>query len=191
MQTTISSGKWRGKKWALPDHPSTRPTKSLVAKSVIDTIRPNLANSAFVEAFGGSGFMAALAVSNYAKSAIAIEKDKLAFEVIKRNFASLSGDGDGGLKAILGDTFEILPSLLTDLGDFIIYFDPPFNIRDGFSDVYQKLFLMASAPVFNRAKIIVLEHISSFNAPNFCGELKLQKTKKFGNTSVSYYANAE
>lgn len=37
------------------------------------------------------------------------------------------------------------------------------------------------------SKMLIFEHISSFQMPNFIAKIPLQKCKKFGKTSVSYY----
>jgi 16S rRNA G966 N2-methylase RsmD len=54
-------------------------------------------------------------------------------------------------------------------------------------DIYQKVIdLIASIPV-DKMHLIVIEHMSTLTLPEQIGIYTLQKTKKFGNSSLSYY----
>ncbi|KEA46512.1 methyltransferase [Campylobacter mucosalis] len=183
--TTISSGIYKGKKLELPSLSTTRSTKSIVKGSFFNTIRDELRGLVFIEGFGGSGVMACEAVSNGAKSSIAIEIDKNAFKLTQNNLKSLNAQN---LEAINGDSFEILPKIITNKDEqFIIYLDPPFDFRDGFSGVYDKLIKMVENLDFKKIKMVVFEHSSDFKMPENFSNFRLLKTKKFGATSLSYF----
>ncbi|ARR00851.1 16S rRNA (guanine(966)-N(2))-methyltransferase RsmD [Campylobacter porcelli] len=180
---TISSGKYKGKRLNLPSLSTTRSTKSIVKESVFNSLQNDIYNSVFIELFGGSGLMAATAVSNYAKKGYAIELDKLAFNSLKSNYDKI---GDSDLIALYGDTFKLTPKIVDEniTQKIILYVDPPFDIRDGFDGIYDRIYeLLAKLKV----DIVVIEHISSHNALDKIGELILYKSRKFGNTSLSYY----
>ncbi len=180
---TISSGKYKGKRLNLPSLATTRSTKSIVKESVFNSLQNDIYNSVFIELFGGSGLMAATAVSNYAKKGYAIELDKLAFNSLKSNYDKI---GDSDLIALYGDTFKLTPKIVDEniTQKIILYVDPPFDIRDGFDGIYDRIYgLLAQLKV----DIVVIEHISSHNALDKIGELTLYKSRKFGNTSLSYY----
>jgi 16S rRNA (guanine966-N2)-methyltransferase len=67
------------------------------------------------------------------------------------------------------------------------YFDPPFAIREGFEDIYDKVqTLIKQLPKVNVEKIII-EHQSNYDFPENLGNYKKIKTKKFGKSSVTYY----
>ena len=55
LYTTISAGKYKGKKLELPSLESTRSTKAILKGSLFDTLQYELIDNAFVEVFGGSG----------------------------------------------------------------------------------------------------------------------------------------
>ena len=137
--TTISSGKYKGKKLNLPSLSTTRSTKSIVKESVFNSLQNDIYNSVFIELFGGSGLMAATAVSNHAQKAYAIELDRAAFNILKSNFITLN---DEALIAINGDTFELTPKIVSENieQNTILYIDPPFDIRDGFDGIYTKIY---------------------------------------------------
>lgn len=182
--TTISSGKYKGKKLNLPSLSTTRSTKSIVKESVFNSLQNDIYNSVFIELFGGSGLMAATAVSNHAQKAYAIELDRAAFNILKSNFATLN---DESLIAINGDTFELTPKIVSENieQNTILYIDPPFDIRDGFDGIYTKIYKMLSKMDIN---IAIIEHISAHTTPQTIGKLNLYKSRKFGNTTLSYYS---
>lgn len=186
LTTTITSGKFKGKKLSLPSLSTTRSTKSIVKESVFNSLQGEIYGSVFIELFGGSGLMAATAVSNYAKKGYAIELDRAAFNSLRENFSRLNDDGNETLVALHGDTFELTPKILAQNIEqkTILYADPPFDIRDGFSGIYEKLYKMLEKL---EANIVVIEHISSHKPSQNIGKFTLYKSRKFGNTTLSYY----
>jgi 16S rRNA G966 N2-methylase RsmD len=69
----------------------------------------------------------------------------------------------------------------------ILYIDPPFDFRDGMSDIYNKTFQMIQNIKNNNIFMITFEHQSNLKLPQQLNSYKLYKTKKFGNSSLSYY----
>ena len=212
--TQISSGIYKGKKLTLPALSSTRSTKSIVKGSFFDTWRAELRGAAFIECFGGSGAMALEALSNGAKNVYAIEKDAAAHKIMRKNF-ELFGLG---ANAILGDCFERLSEILRELqADMngrsaanssgshtanssensvsdparrvFVYLDPPFAIRQGFGGIYERvLVLIARLGSAQCELLIAIEHMSELELPPKIGDFALLKSRKFGATTMSYYA---
>lgn len=212
--TQISSGIYRGKKLALPALSSTRSTKSIVKGSFFDTWRAELRGAVFIECFGGSGAMALEALSNGAKNVYAIEKDVAAHKIMRKNF-ELFGLG---ANAILGDCFERLPEILYELQAnmngrsganssgshtansrensisdparrVFVYLDPPFAIRQGFGGIYERvLALIVRLGSAQCELLIAIEHMSELELPLKIGDFVLLKSRKFGATTMSYYA---
>ena len=185
LYATISSGKFKGKKLLLPSLQTTRSTKSIVKGSFFDSFRYELAGKVFIEAFGGSALMAVEALSNGATKAYAVEIDKNAYKIAVQN-AKLIGDE---LEIINGDTFNTTPAIVARQNlPVILYLDPPFDIRDGFADVYEKCVNLARNLPKDKIYLIAFEHASHLNLPENIGAFTLLKSKKFGNTSLSYYS---
>lgn len=183
--STISAGQYKGKKLALPSLESTRSTKAILKGSLFDSLQYDIIDEVFVEVFGGSGSMGLEALSRGAKHAYFIEKDKAAYQTLKSNCKVIDEIHSTPLQ---GDSFVLFPSLLSQLSSkAYFYFDPPFSIREGMEDIYQKVIdLIASIPR-EKAHLIVIEHMSTLVLPAQIGIYTLQKTKKFGNSSLSYY----
>ncbi|WP_172199288.1 RsmD family RNA methyltransferase [Campylobacter sp. RM16188] len=187
--TTISSGKFKGKKLALPSLATTRSTKNIVKGSFFDSFRYDLRGKIFIEAFCGSALMACEALSNEAKKAYAIELDKAAFKIACENAKSID---ELNLRVLNGDTFKLTPEILKseNFGEksVILYLDPPFDIRDGFKEIYEKCLNLISNLDEKQIFLIAIEHASSYTLPENIGKFTLVKNKKFGNTSLSYYS---
>jgi 16S rRNA (guanine(966)-N(2))-methyltransferase RsmD len=185
LHVTILGGKFKGKKLFLPSKDTTRSTKAILKSSFFNTVQFDIIDATFIEAFAGSGSMGLEALSRGAKKAYFIEKDKAAFGTLKRNCENVDA-----LKTIcfLDDTFIRLPQIAQSLEKAaFFYFDPPFDIRDGMSDIYEKAIeLFASLPK-SKVKLAAFEHVSAFEMPNFIKDFKLLKRKTFGNSSISYY----
>ncbi|MBZ7995305.1 16S rRNA (guanine(966)-N(2))-methyltransferase RsmD [Campylobacter canadensis] len=171
----VQSGFLKAKELKFPKLNSTRPTKNIVKACVFNVLRDELKEFEFIEAFGGSASMAVEAISNGAKKAYAIELNKEAFNCAKENAKNLNID------VYNADTFKLLPTLNISKKS-ILYLDPPFNIRDGFLDIYEKI-----KDLFEnfQSELVIIEHSSKIEIKS--EKYSLFKFKKFGNTSLSFF----
>ena len=185
IYTIVNSGKLKGKKIYLPSKKTTRSTKSIIKESYFNTIQFKIIDKNFIEVFAGSGSMGIEAISRGAKHAYFIEKDEKAYAILKQNCNSID---QNRTTCKLADSFVYLDTLIKSSAcRAFFYFDPPFSIRDGMGDVYDKLYkLIANIPK-NRVNMITIEHMSRVKIPKEIGEYKLKKTKKFGKSSLSYF----
>ena len=70
-----------------------------------------------------------------------------------------------------------------------VYLDPPFAIRQGFGEIYERvLALMARLSSVRCELLIAIEHMSELELPPKIGDFALLKSRKFGATTMSYYA---
>lgn len=187
----IIGGKFRGKILNMDILPNTRPTKAIVRESLFNSLQNSIQDKVFLEVFGGYGSVGFEAFSRGAKKVIFIEKDILAFRILNSNInlftksESLGNDAKSSqnLIAYNRDSLTFLSDLLTMIDIDILYFDPPFGL-DG--EYYHKCFNILEE-VNLKNKMVIFEHISSFVMPSKIKILHLDKTKKFGKTSISYY----
>ena len=183
--TTISAGKYKHQKIYLPSLESTRSTKSILKGSFFDTFQNDIIDKPFVEVFGGSGSMGLEALSRGARHAYFIERDKSAFQMLQQNCKRIDV---GATTCYYGETCTILPTLFSTLTlETFFYFDPPFSIREGMNDIYDKTLQLIATIPSSLVYTIAIEHMSDMALPNNIGVFKLQKTKKFGKSSLSYY----
>lgn len=186
--STVIAGKYKHKKVFLPEKATTRSTKNIIRGAIFNSLLSDIYGSVFVELFAGSGSMGIEAISRGAKSAIFVEKDRDSFRCLKENLASLKIED---YHAINGDTFLVYDSVLCDIassnGGAFLYFDPPFDTREGMENIYaDTVSLIEKTPAKNIHKIYI-EHISSFIPPENIASFYKCKIRKFGKTTISEY----
>ena len=188
LQTRIIGGKYKGKKIKLPSLEVRRSSKSILRESLFNTLQYDIIDSNFVEVFAGSGSVGLEALSRGAKHVYFIELDRKSFEILQKNAKSLEIDK---CTLIYGDAFEKIFDILEDLKrkkeKAYFYFDPPFSIREGKEDIYEKVFETIKKIPKELVEMIIIEHMSKMDMPEKINGFKLAKTKKFGKSSISYY----
>ncbi|MGB3962193.1 MAG: 16S rRNA (guanine(966)-N(2))-methyltransferase RsmD [Sulfurimonas sp.] len=191
LSKKIISGKYRGKLLKLPSKTTTRSSKSIVLESFFNTLQFEIIDATFVEVFSGSGSIGLEALSRGAKRIIFMEQDRDALKVLKEN---ISQTDPNACTVLAGDSFTninaVIKTLQKEKSDAYFYIDPPFSIREGMEDIYEKMLdLIASLPVEN-VKLIIIEHMSGLEIPQQIAAFSKRKSKKFGNTTLTYL-NAE
>lgn len=183
----IISGKYKNKILKLPSKETTRSSKAIVLESFFNTVQFDIIDSVFVELFSGSGSIGLEALSRGAKKIVFMERDKEALKVLKENIAQTDPNS---CEVHGGDTFLNIGSVIKALQKknetAYFYIDPPFSIREGMEDIYDKTIdLIASLPE-ECVRLIVIEHMSTLEIPSVIGSFKTLKSKKFGNTTLTY-----
>ncbi len=185
LYTTINSGKYKGKKILLPSLTTTRSTKSIIKESFFNTIQFEIIGKNFIEVFAGSGSIGLEALSRGAKKVYFIEKDKEAYKILLQNIKNFN---EKDCIAVNGDSFVKFDNILKFINDkSYFYFDPPFHIRDGMDEIYEKTFELIEKIPTNLCEMIAIEHISSIKLPKKLSSYKLKKSRKFGKTTISYF----
>jgi len=184
----IIMGKFKGKTLKLPSMETTRSSKSIVLESFFNTIQFEIIDANFVEVFSGSGSIGLEALSRGASNIMFMEQDREALKVLKQN---ISQTDPSSCQVYAGDSFSNIATVVKELKrkneDAYFYIDPPFSIREGMEDIYEKMIkLIASLPA-EVVKLIIIEHMTGLEIPSKIGEFELTKSKKFGNTSLSYF----
>lgn len=184
----IIAGEFKGKTLTIPSKTTTRSSKAIVLESFFNTIQFDIIDANFVEVFSGSGSIGLEALSRGAKQIYFMERDRDALKILKQN---ISLTDPSRCEVYGGDSFSNINSIVSILKrkkeDAYFYIDPPFSIREGMEDIYDKTInLIASLPR-EIVKLIIVEHMSGLEIPETINQYKLQKSKKFGNTTLSYY----
>ncbi len=185
---TITGGTYKGKKLESASLSTTRSTKSILKGSLFDTLQFDIVDQNFIEVFGGSGSMGLEAVSRGAKKAYFIERDSKAYSVLKRNCDTIDSVRTSAMK---GDSFEVYPKLVAELNQknekAYLYFDPPFDIREGMEDIYEKVLSLIENTPKEIVIMIIIEHATTTKMAENIGVFRQKKSKKFGKSSLSYY----
>ena len=183
----IISGKFKGRTLTLPSKTTTRSSKTIVLESFFNTLQFEVMDSNFVEVFSGSGSIGLEALSRGAKKIFFMEKDRDALATLKAN---ISITDPSSCEVFGGDSFSNIDAVVSRLKkmdeDAYFYVDPPFSIREGMEDIYNKTMeLIGSLPTQN-VKMIIIEHMTGLEIPSKLGSFSIVKSKKFGNTTLTY-----
>lgn len=189
----IISGKFKNVVLNLPSKITTRSSKSIVLESFFNTIQFDIVDATFVEVFSGSGSIGLEALSRGANNILFMEKDRDAISVLKTNISKTDASA---CEIFSGDSFENIKAVVSRLKkakqNAYFYIDPPFSIREGMEDIYNKMISMIASIPPELTDLIIIEHMTGLEIPEIIGSFKIKKSKKFGNTTLTYLdANME
>lgn len=188
LSKKIISGKFKNKVLKLPSKTTTRSSKSIVLESFFNTIQFDIIDATFVEVFSGSGSIGLEALSRGAKNILFMEQDRDALKVLKENISSTE---PSACEIFSGDSFSNINSVVSTLKrnnqSAYFYIDPPFSIREGMEDIYDKMIAMIASIPPELTELIIIEHMTGLELPENIGSFKMKKSKKFGNTSLTYF----
>lgn len=188
----IVMGKYKGQILKLPSKQTTRSSKNIVLESFFNTIQFEIIDANFVEVFSGSGSIGLEALSRGAKQIYFMEKDRDALKVLKEN---ISNTNPNACEVFAGDSFTNIEAVVANLKrkneEAYIYIDPPFSFREGMEDIYEKTINLIENLPSKIVKLIIMEHMTGLEIPENIGDFKIQKSKKFGKTSLTYFKTIE
>nr|MDA3908206.1 23S rRNA (adenine(2030)-N(6))-methyltransferase RlmJ [Sulfurimonas sp.] len=145
-------------------------------------------HATYVEVFSGSGSIGLEALSRGANNILFMEQDRDAIQVLKENIAKTD---PSACKIFSGDSFSNIKAVISTLKKnnkkAYFYIDPPFSIREGMEDIYDKMIKMIASIPPERTELIIIEHMTGLEIPETIGSFKKKKSKKFGNTSLTYF----
>ena len=183
----ILMGKFKGKTLKLPSMETTRSSKAIVLESFFNTIQFDIIDASFVEVFSGSGSIGLEALSRGASHILFMEKDREALKVLKQN---ISQTDPSACQVFAGDSFvnitEVIKTLKKRDENVYFYIDPPFSIREGMEDIYEKMIKLIESIPQELVKLIIVEHMTGLEIPKEIGSFEVVKSKKFGNTTLTY-----
>ncbi len=187
--TKIIGGEFKGRVIEIPNISTTRSSKGILRESLFNTLQFEIIDKNFVEVFSGSGSIGLEALSRGASMCYFIEYNKIAYRVLQENIQKLN---PAKCQHIFGDSFEKFDTVLSMVEKrdekTYFYFDPPFATRDGMDDVYDKTLELIKKIDPTKCMMVIVEHMTQLDMPKAIGELVQLKRKKFGRSSITYYA---
>jgi len=187
--TKIIAGEFKGKTIEIPNIFTTRSSKGILKESLFNTLQFDIVDKNFVEVFSGSGSIGLEALSRGASHCYFIEYNKVAYKVLQENIKQLN---PAKCQHMLGDSFEKFDTILSMVEKrdekTYFYFDPPFATRDGMDDVYDKTIELIEKIDASKCMMVIVEHMTQLDMPKIIGKLEQVKRKKFGRSTITYYA---
>lgn len=189
FSTNIIGGKYRGKMLDIPAIDTTRGSKSILKESLFNTIQFEIIDKNFVEVFSGSGSIGLEALSRGASECYFIEHNKSAYAILQDNVKRVDPSKS---HLFYGDSFEKFATVQeivkrSDQKSYF-YFDPPFSTRDGMDEVYDKTLTLIESIDPTHCEMAIVEHMTKLDMPQTIGRLEFVKRKKFGRSTLSYFA---
>ncbi len=177
----VITGTARGRRLLTLEGDDVRPTTDRTKEAMFSSIQFEIEGAHVLDLFAGSGQLGIEALSRGAQSAVFIEKNKQALDVIKKNLQSVKL----AKNAIVLNT-EAETYLTTTREKFsFIFMDPPYA-----KGYLQKLLPMADEVVEEKGAIIC-EHPYGEELPEILGKTQIYRTYKYGKTAVTVYRKIE
>jgi 16S rRNA (guanine966-N2)-methyltransferase len=180
----IVAGTWRGRRINAPKGMETRPTADRVREalfgSLVSRFGGGLAGVRVLDPFAGTGALGLEALSRGAASAVFVESDRRAREVLAGNVRTL--EAGESARIVAGDAFVLGSRSGLPGGPFgLILLDPPYRIdaarvRSLLSDLARTRELAPGA-------VIVWEHAAEREA-DWPEGFEPQGTKRYGTTGI-------
>ena len=159
----------------IPDLGNVRPTTSKILESIGNTLRAELEGARVLDLFAGSGALGKMALDNGCADLVFVEGHT---RVARELHAKLGKRG----RVLIA----LIPEGLVKLeGSFdIILADPPYGEAVGPLTVAA----LAKSALLKDDGILVMEHHHKDAYLDNYGDLKRYKTRRFGETAVTYWA---
>jgi 16S rRNA (guanine(966)-N(2))-methyltransferase RsmD len=178
----IIGGSAGGRTLKAPAGAQTRPTSDRVREALFSILGAPPEGAQILDLFAGSGGLGLEALSRGAHSAVFVDQNSAALQVLKQNIEDLEfGDST---EVHRGDAPRHLKRLAKGARSFHwIFIDPPYA-----SDLAgQCLEILASASLLSEEGQIVVEHDRRSAPDEVYGSLVRSDSRRYGDTSLSFY----
>lgn len=178
----IIAGKARGHKLLSPESLETRPTLDRVKEAMFSSIQNYIPDAVALDVFAGTGSLGLEAASRGASEVYLVDKSANTFPLLKKNIENLKFDDFcTGLNM---DSYDALRMLANNKKKFdIIFIDPPY-CKEMLPEAFR---LIKENDMLQEDGIIVTKIDSIEEIYKGYEDIKLTKSKRYGNTTVCYY----
>ena len=172
----VITGAVRGRRLKTPENYDIRPTTDNVKEAVFNIIQFDIEGRRVLDLFAGTGQLGIECLSRGAESAVFIDKDRAAAQIIRDNLKTC------GLKATVLQ--EDAVSFLRHCGQFdLIFVDPPYD-SELYDSVLESINLV---DILSDGGIIICERPREKTMPPEAGGLICSKDYCYGKTAVNLY----
>lgn len=183
----VIGGMARGVRLVAPGA-GTRPFGDRVKESLFGSLETDPAEALggpFLDLYAGSGAAGIEALSRGAPSAVLVEQDAAAIRVITDN---LRRAGVTGGRVVRAEVVGWLRRDGSSAGPFrCVVADPPYADAGGLEAV---LAVAGGGGLVGPGGLVVCKHHWRWEGPNVVGLLTRERTKRFGETSLTWYRAA-
>lgn len=182
----IIAGKARGHKLIPPATMETRPTLDRVKEAMFSTIQLYIPEAVVIDIFSGTGSLGLEAASRGASEVYLFDKSSTTFPLLKQNVENLKFQDF--CFPMNTDAYDGLRKLASKGKKFdIVFIDPPYCKEM----IPEAMKIIVENEMLNREGIIVTKIDTIEEIYEGYKDIKLTKSKKYGNTTVCYYKYEE
>lgn len=179
-QVRIIGGEWRGRKLPVPEAEGLRPTSDRVRETLFNWLQFSLPGRRCLDAFAGSGALAAEALSRGASLVTAVEQEPRVTRQLRDILIPLAGSR---LQLVNANTLQWLQQTPPTPYD-LVFLDPPFQL-----DLLEPVAsLLETGGWLAEGALIYVERNRQATAPQLPPNWQLQKDKQAGEVQFSLYA---
>ena len=181
----IISGKFRGKKISYTNSSTTRPLRDYVKENIFNIIvhekhtKFNLDNANILDLYSGTGSFGIECLSRNAKNVVFVERNPLAFSILKKNIANLKLTNKSEI--IFLDIENYLEKSNIKSKFDLIFLDPPYK-----DNTYIEVInLIKKKKIFNKSHKIII-HREKNSEEELNKILKIDLFKNYGRSKIIF-----
>ncbi|MES2594123.1 MAG: 16S rRNA (guanine(966)-N(2))-methyltransferase RsmD [Verrucomicrobiota bacterium] len=161
----------------------TRPTQDRVRQAVFNMLGEFISEARVLDLFAGSGALGLECLSRGATSAMLVDQDRGACEVMKKNIAKTRLEG---ATIRQGDVFKTVVQLATAGSTFdLVFADPPYAHKPGDVDLSAKLAAEETLhQIIPSGGSLILEALATRNTSTFNDPWELVREREYGSTRI-------
>ncbi len=178
----VIAGSLKGRRLVTPRGPATRPTADQVRTALMDILAPRLPGSRVLDLFAGAGGVGLEALSRGATHATFVEGQARAVAALGANIKALGVEAHARVLRL--DVDRALERLAAEGAQFgIVFLDPPYA-----TDLAaHTLEALGAGPVLAPGAIVVAQHPTKRAPAPEVGGLKAFRTRRFGETTLTFF----
>jgi 16S rRNA (guanine(966)-N(2))-methyltransferase RsmD len=181
----IIAGVLKGRRLTTPPGATTRPTADQVRVALMDTLAPRLLGARFLDLFAGAGGVGLEGLSRGAASAIFVEQDPRAVTALRANLSALGVEAVASVRR--SDVLREIPALYRAGERFdLVFLDPPYE--GGL--VEETLQALGGGGLLLPEAWVIAQHFTKRTPPESVGVLATFRTRRFGETTLTFYRAA-
>lgn len=178
----VLAGMLKGRRLVTPRGLATRPTADQVRLALMDTLAPRLPGARILDLFAGAGGVGLEALSRGAAAATFVERDARAVQALRRNVAALGVEDRARVLPL--DVLRALARLAAEGARFeIVFLDAPYE-SDATAPTLVRL---GEGAVTAPGALVIAQHFTKRPPPSSTGCLTLTRTRRFGESTLTFF----
>ncbi len=173
----VITGIARGRRLLTLEGDDVRPTTDRTKEAMFSSIQFEIEGTRVLDLFAGSGQLGIEALSRGADSAVFVDRNRQAIEVIKKN---LQSTGLAKNAVVLNTDADTFVSTTKERFSFV-FMDPPYS-----QGILQKILPLAER-VVSEGGAIICEHPLGEELPEELQKMKIYRSYRYGKIAVTVY----